>query len=188
MRQCLSNRKKAQRSRVLELPIPKLSAMWRNSLNSFSSKLLAFSSTKNPSFSNKPPSLLLLRIYSPRVNYGFFERSNSTSAGSTTGDTVKLGGIQIKDDRVRAFGSSAAAVDPSSLAAFSSAKEVVDLAKHYGQCYWELSKAKLRWFISYFYFCCTSKLLLLVPYSIICVKIIHFSFRFCYSLIIHLIA
>lgn len=144
MRQCLSNRKKAQRSRVLELPIPKLSAMWRNSLNSFSSKLLAFSSTKNPSFSNKPPSLLLLRIYSPRVNYGFFERSNSTSAGSTTGDTVKLGGIQIKDDRVRAFGSSAAAVDPSSLAAFSSAKEVVDLAKHYGQCYWELSKAKLR--------------------------------------------
>lgn len=43
-------------------------------------------------------------------------------------------------------GPASSAVDLSSFAASSvlKSREVVDLAKHYGRCYWELSKARLR--------------------------------------------
>lgn len=45
-----------------------------------------------------------------------------------------------------AHAASASAADLSSLAASSmgKAKDVAYLAKHYGRCYWELSKARLR--------------------------------------------
>lgn len=51
-------------------------------------------------------------------------------------------------DRVRAMGSTADIVDATSLGA----REVVDMARHYGRCYWELSKAKLRLVIIPFLF------------------------------------
>lgn len=39
--------------------------------------------------------------------------------------------------------SAAASLDLSSLASLK-AKDAVDFARHYGRCYWELSKARLR--------------------------------------------
>uniref|UniRef100_A0A5B6YKZ9 Heme O synthase n=1 Tax=Davidia involucrata TaxID=16924 RepID=A0A5B6YKZ9_DAVIN len=116
--------------------------MWRNSL-SFSSKLVTSS---NP---NPKPTLLLSGIFT--VNYGF-ERSvshskfySASASSPSSDDSLKLGFPRL--DRTRAFGfaSSATVVEPSSLAAasVSKARDVVDLARHYGRCYWELSKARL---------------------------------------------
>ncbi|KAA8538649.1 hypothetical protein F0562_028157, partial [Nyssa sinensis] len=117
--------------------------MWRNSL-SFSSKLVASS---NP---NHPKSTLLLSgVFT--VNYGF-ERSvshsefySASASSPSSADSLKSGFPRL--DRARSFGfsSSAAVVEQSSLAAASASKarDVVDLARHYGRCYWELSKARL---------------------------------------------
>ncbi|CAK9140043.1 unnamed protein product [Ilex paraguariensis] len=113
--------------------------MWRNSL-SFSSRFIS-SANPNP---NSRTALVFLRI---SARYGL-ERSNSTSASSPSfaTDPLELGFQQ--SDSVRAFGSasSATAIDPtSSWPALSvlKARDLVDLTKHYGRCYWELSKARL---------------------------------------------
>ncbi|PSS11955.1 Protoheme IX farnesyltransferase [Actinidia chinensis var. chinensis] len=100
--------------------------MWRNSL-SFSSKLLISS---NPII---PKSTFVFSAISP-PSYGFdrslslshsqFYSTTSTSTPPTDA-ALKLGFPKL--DKVR-FAASAAAID---------------LARHYGRCYWELSKARL---------------------------------------------
>ncbi|XP_057510292.1 protoheme IX farnesyltransferase, mitochondrial-like [Actinidia eriantha] len=109
--------------------------MWRISL-SFSSKLLTSS---NPII---PKSTFVFSAISP-PSYGFdrslslshsqFYSTTSTSTPPTDA-ALKLGFSKL--DKVR-FASSAAAIDATSFAA------AIDLARHYGRCYWELSKARL---------------------------------------------
>ncbi|CAI9765108.1 unnamed protein product [Fraxinus pennsylvanica] len=110
--------------------------MWRNSL-SFSSKLSHYNSSYSVS---------LLRT-SPKPSYhGLLGRSSSTSPQSTSaGDTVKWSDAGPGIVNFGAHAASASTADVSSLAASSvlKAKDVADLAKHYGRCYWELSKARL---------------------------------------------
>ncbi|KAF7154649.1 hypothetical protein RHSIM_Rhsim01G0145300 [Rhododendron simsii] len=101
--------------------------MWRNSA-SFSSKLLSFS---NP---NSGSTFLSSAIST--ANYAF-GRSLSHSPPST-GD-LKLGFPKLDRIPSSGFASSAATAIDASLRA----RDVVDLARHYGRCYWELSKARL---------------------------------------------
>ncbi|XP_058204587.1 protoheme IX farnesyltransferase, mitochondrial [Rhododendron vialii] len=101
--------------------------MWRNSL-SFSSKLL---SSSNP---NSGSTFLSSAIST--ANYAF-GRSLSHSP-SSTGD-LKLGFPKLDRIPSSGFASSAATAIDASLRA----RDVVDLARHYGRCYWELSKARL---------------------------------------------
>ncbi|KAG5565300.1 hypothetical protein RHGRI_001257 [Rhododendron griersonianum] len=101
--------------------------MWRNSA-SFSSKLL---SSSNP---NSGSTFLSSAISS--ANYAF-GRSLSHSP-SSTGD-LKLGFPKLDRIPSSGFASSAATAIDASLRA----RDVVDLARHYGRCYWELSKARL---------------------------------------------
>nr|GMD65184.1 protoheme IX farnesyltransferase, mitochondrial [Ipomoea batatas] len=108
--------------------------MWRSSL-SLSSKLVHTS--------NSNASILLLRA--PLTHHGLLSRSTSSAAGSestTPADSVKLG---LSSASWARDGHSSSAVDLSSFAAASvlKSREVLDLAKHYGRCYWELSKARL---------------------------------------------
>lgn len=102
--------------------------MWRNSA-SFSSKLL---SSSNP---NSGSTFLSSAIST--ANYAF-GRSLSHSP-SSTGD-LKLGFPKLDRIPSSGFASSAATAIDASLRA----RDVVDLARHYGRCYWELSKARLR--------------------------------------------
>ncbi|CAL5382528.1 unnamed protein product [Camellia sinensis] len=71
-------------------------------------------------------------------------RDHSGSPSSSP-DSLKLGFPKLDPVRSSGFASSAAAIDASPLAAasVSRARDVVDLARHYGRCYWELSKARL---------------------------------------------
>ncbi|XP_059651712.1 protoheme IX farnesyltransferase, mitochondrial [Cornus florida] len=116
--------------------------MWRNSL-SFSSKLVT-SSNANPR-----PTHLLSGIFTVNhVSERSVTQSRFYSASSpSSSDSLKLGFQRL--DRTRAgFASTAAFVEPSaaaaaSVASVSKAKDIVDLARHYGRCYWELSKARL---------------------------------------------
>ncbi|KAI8572532.1 hypothetical protein RHMOL_Rhmol01G0206900 [Rhododendron molle] len=101
--------------------------MWRNSA-SFSSKLL---SSSNP---NSGSTFLSSAIST--ANYAF-GRSLSHSP-SSTGD-LKLGFPKLDRIPSSGFASSAATAIDASLRA----RDVVDLARHYGRCYWELSKARL---------------------------------------------
>lgn len=115
------------------------SAMWRRNSLSLSSKLANHKS--NPSV------LLLLRSSLKSHHHGLVARSSSTSPESTsTADPVIWAqpGPEIRHIGPRA--TSASIFDFPSLAAASAfkAKEVAYLAKHYGRCYWELSKARLR--------------------------------------------
>ncbi|VFQ79549.1 unnamed protein product [Cuscuta campestris] len=108
--------------------------MWRSSLN-FSSKLV---NTTSPN-----PSVRVLRA--SLAYHGHLIRSSSTAAGSEStshADSVKLGLASSAWDRTWP---SSSAVGLSSLASASvlKSREVCDLAKHYGRCYWELSKARL---------------------------------------------
>ncbi|KAL0380001.1 UNVERIFIED_CONTAM: Protoheme IX farnesyltransferase, mitochondrial [Sesamum angustifolium] len=109
--------------------------MWRRNSLSLSSKLAS---------PNSNPSLLLLLRSSPKSHHhGLLARSNSTSPESTSAaDPVSW--VQSGPE-VPYFGPRPSASDFPSLAAMAAvkAKEVADLAKHYGRCYWELSKARL---------------------------------------------
>lgn len=86
---------------------------------------------------NPNSSLFLLRFSSSIINHA---RSSSTivntpsSSTAAVADSAKLG--------CRDFGSAATIETTSSLAALSVSK-AVDVVRHYGQCYWELSKARL---------------------------------------------
>ncbi|XP_011085084.1 protoheme IX farnesyltransferase, mitochondrial [Sesamum indicum] len=109
--------------------------MWRRNSLSLSSKLAS---------PNSNPSLLLLLRSSPKSHHhGLLARSNSTSPESTSAaDPVSWA---QSGTGVPYFGPRPSASDFPSLAAAAAvrAKEVADLAKHYGRCYWELSKARL---------------------------------------------
>ncbi|XP_028095182.1 protoheme IX farnesyltransferase, mitochondrial-like [Camellia sinensis] len=71
--------------------------------------------------------------------------STTATSPSSSPDSLKLGFPKLDPVRSSGFASSAAAIDASPLAAESvtRARDVVDLARHYGRCYWELSKARL---------------------------------------------
>ncbi|KAK4488583.1 hypothetical protein RD792_004349 [Penstemon davidsonii] len=104
--------------------------MWRNSL-SLSSKL-----TKPNS---NPSHLFLLRSSPLQNHHGLLNRSNFTSPESTS--TADPTNWAQSGPVVQSFVPHAT----PSLAASSvlKAKELADVAKHYGRCYWELSKARL---------------------------------------------
>ncbi|XP_016456516.2 protoheme IX farnesyltransferase, mitochondrial [Nicotiana tabacum] len=103
--------------------------MWRNTVG-FSSKLLAASKASSS-----------LRV--PLLHHGVVTRSTSTAAGSGPESTEAAGSVKL------GFSSGSpgsSAVDLSSFVAAASvlkSRDVVDFAKHYGRCYWELSKARL---------------------------------------------
>ncbi|XP_057980427.1 protoheme IX farnesyltransferase, mitochondrial [Malania oleifera] len=107
--------------------------MWRNSL-SFSSKLL---SSSNPNFAR---SLLSPCLYSSDLTAAF----SSSSSSSSSFELLKLGFHKYNAVQSPRFASSAA-IDSLSPAAASAvrAHDVVGFARHYGRCYWELSKARL---------------------------------------------
>ncbi|XAR54246.1 hypothetical protein NMG60_11029291 [Bertholletia excelsa] len=102
--------------------------MWRNSL-SFSSKLLAHSNYTSES------SVISSSLGIRAAGYGL-DRSISQSRASADG--VNIGLPKIDGIRPAGFSSSATGIEVA-----SGARNVVDLARHYGRCYWELSKAKL---------------------------------------------
>ncbi|KAI3430131.1 Heme O synthase [Psidium guajava] len=122
--------------------------MWRSSL-SFSStrKLLSSSSSSSSthhsfySIAGRP--LQSLSGSSSTSSVAATPSHPNPSVSATSGVGL-IGGA----DGVRGFASSspaavtATAFDVSSLAS-SRARDVVDLARHYGRCYWELSKARL---------------------------------------------
>ncbi|KAM3323183.1 protoheme IX farnesyltransferase, mitochondrial [Capsicum chacoense] len=105
--------------------------MWRNSVGCFSSKLL----TSKSSSSTRIP---LLR------HGGVVTRSTSTAAGPES--THPAGSVKVGLEWVRTGSPGSSAVDLSSFAAATGCfkgRDVVDMAKHYGRCYSELSKARL---------------------------------------------
>ncbi|XP_043695434.1 protoheme IX farnesyltransferase, mitochondrial [Telopea speciosissima] len=120
--------------------------MWRNSA-SFSSKLLSVSNpTPSIHFSSNP--LRSADIFSAYgVRTGLFQiLLYSSSAGIPSSvDSLKLG--LEKSDGGRAFGSASSAMDfnTSNLASasVSKARDLAESIRHYGRCYWELSKARL---------------------------------------------
>ncbi|CAH9085447.1 unnamed protein product [Cuscuta epithymum] len=109
--------------------------MWRRCSLSFSSKLV--------NTSNSNPSVLVLRA--SLAHHSLLIRPSSTAARSEStsqADSVKLGLTSSTWDR---NWSSTSAVNLTSLASASvfKSEDVLDYAKHYGRCYWELSKARL---------------------------------------------
>ncbi|KAF5732816.1 protoheme IX farnesyltransferase mitochondrial [Tripterygium wilfordii] len=115
--------------------------MWRNSL-SLSSSLLQnpnsyVSSSLSKSAINGVVSSQLLSHYSSSPP------SIPSATATSHSDSLKVGlGIGLlnhKSDGVRGFVSSSGAIGELS----SLASAYVDLARHYGRCYWELSKARL---------------------------------------------
>ncbi|XP_051148088.1 protoheme IX farnesyltransferase, mitochondrial [Andrographis paniculata] len=113
-------------------------AIWgRNSLT-LSSKLVGISGNHSLIF--------LLRASRNSPNHGLLARSNCTrSEPSSAGNPVNWA---QSGPEVPVYGpreASGSAIDLQSLAAASAVrvKEAADLAKHYGRCYWELSKARL---------------------------------------------
>ncbi|PON87532.1 Tetratricopeptide-like helical domain containing protein [Trema orientale] len=108
--------------------------MWRNSL-SFSSKLVTSSRKVHPS-----PSSSLSSAAENGVVRSLSHSLPSPSPSPSVEESVKLG-FQRSSYGVRE--ASGAAVDFSSLAV-SKARDASDLARHYGRCYWDLSKARLR--------------------------------------------
>ncbi|KAA0049085.1 hypothetical protein IC582_012393 [Cucumis melo] len=115
--------------------------MWRN-CRSFSSKLRPSSSSPNPSTTTSMSTFYRHVGVVRRALYPYSSSLySSLSSSPSSSDPIRLG--YSNSHGVRVFSSVA---DPSSLAstpAVSRVREVVDLARHYGSCYWELSKARL---------------------------------------------
>ncbi|KAJ7979157.1 protoheme IX farnesyltransferase, mitochondrial-like [Quillaja saponaria] len=118
--------------------------MWRNSIT-LSSKLLL--SSRNP----KPlayPSVYsgdgVLRTVLLSHSQKLYS-SSSISSSNSSADSLKLGFQKFDGFRAFSASSSTSVVGPSSLVTASASKagELVDLARHYGRCYWELSKGPL---------------------------------------------
>nr|XP_043626669.1 protoheme IX farnesyltransferase, mitochondrial [Erigeron canadensis] len=107
--------------------------MWRktNSLTHFTQ----LASSKSNYYSHLQP--LSIQITDVDHAYRSTIRSSSSTAVTSSPGLTKLGVSGI--DRARSIASSAGAAYATSFRA----KEVVDAFRHYGQCYWELSKAKL---------------------------------------------
>ena len=123
--------------------------MWRNS-RSFSSKLRSSSSFPLPSTTTTSISTFYRHITVARPSLrALYPYSSSLfsllSLSPSSSDPTRQ--VFSNSHGVRVFSSVA---DPSSLASasvVSRAREAVDLARHYGRCYWELSKARLRYFV-----------------------------------------
>ncbi|XP_010023752.2 protoheme IX farnesyltransferase, mitochondrial [Eucalyptus grandis] len=132
--------------------------MWRSSLG-FSSARRLLSSSPSPSPSTHHSSFYCVATRRPLQSLSGSPSSPSAAApppshpNSSVPANSGVGFIGGADG-VRAFASSssspatvtaaaaAAAFDVSSLASLR-AREAVDVARHYGRCYWELSKARL---------------------------------------------
>jgi len=119
--------------------------MWRNSL-SFSSKRLKIFSPLNPTPTYRTP----IPNYSPisalnsEIAYGgFIPLSHLYSSGilkrPANAASIKAGVGASGVYRLRFLSS---AIDASSSAAVG--RDVIGAISHYGRCYWELSKARLR--------------------------------------------
>ncbi|XP_038682917.1 protoheme IX farnesyltransferase, mitochondrial-like [Tripterygium wilfordii] len=115
--------------------------MWRNSLR-LSSRLLLnpnsyVSSSLSKSAINGVVRSQLLSHYSSSPP------SNPSATATSPSDSLKiglgLGFLNQKSDGARGFVSSSGAIGELS----SLASAYVDLARYYGRCYWELSKARL---------------------------------------------
>ncbi|KAK8983760.1 hypothetical protein V6N11_009547 [Hibiscus sabdariffa] len=98
--------------------------MWRNSATlSFSSRLLSSSSS-----SIFTPNAVVGRTLSPS-HQRFYSSSAAPSPSPSSESVIKVGFLANKSDAFR----------PSSF----KAGDAIQLARHYGRCYWELSKARL---------------------------------------------
>ncbi|CAL5331204.1 unnamed protein product [Camellia sinensis] len=118
--------------------------MLRNSV-SFSSKVLTSSNPNSKSTFLFPGISTTYYGIERSLSHSQFYSTTATSPSSSSPDSLKLGFPKLDPVRSSGFTSSAAAIDASPLAAasVSRARDVVDLARHYGRCYWELSKARL---------------------------------------------
>lgn len=117
--------------------------MMRSSLR-FYSKLLRYSSQNlnPPSFSTDGVVRLCLLSHSLHLH-----SSSSLPDSNSSLDSLKLGLAKFNGvPAVSTSSSSTGAMDHTSFvsASASKAREIVDLTRHYSQCYWELSKARLR--------------------------------------------
>ncbi|CAL5381075.1 unnamed protein product [Camellia sinensis] len=117
--------------------------MLRNSV-SFSSKLLTSSNPNSKSTFLFPGISTTYYGIERSLSHSQFYSTTATSPSSSP-DSLKLGFPKLDPVRSSGFASFAAAIDASPLAAasVSRARDVVDLARHYGRCYWELSKGRL---------------------------------------------
>ncbi|KAE8670264.1 Protoheme IX farnesyltransferase [Hibiscus syriacus] len=105
--------------------------MWRNSVTlSFSSKLLASSSSANfnyfrgaSAFSIFAPNAVVDHPISPS-HQRFYSSSAAPSPSPSSDSVIKLGFLANKTDGFKA-------------------NDAIQIARHYGRCYWELSKARL---------------------------------------------
>ncbi|MCL7049139.1 hypothetical protein MKW94_005311 [Papaver nudicaule] len=122
--------------------------MWRR--NSQSIKLLYLS---NPSPNLQSPNSLL-RSAVIFNDYGVRPGISQTQLHSSSGEFPSLNslksGLEKSDaDRALRFSSSAAAVvgpsvaSTTTIASLTKARDVAEVFRHYGRCYWELSKARL---------------------------------------------
>lgn len=116
--------------------------MWRNSIG-FSSKLL-ISHKSYPSSSSSISSAAANGVVRPRLLLCHSHSHPRCSSSSSPSESLKLG--FSRSDGIQTL--SATAVEVSSFAG----SKAVDLARHYGRCYWELSKARLRYTILNFLF------------------------------------
>ncbi|XWS22420.1 hypothetical protein CRYUN_Cryun29cG0032400 [Craigia yunnanensis] len=109
--------------------------MWRNSATlSFSSKLLS-SSSINPNYFHYTSTFSIFSptgVVEPALppSYKHLYCSSAAPSPSPSSDSViKLGFLADRSDAFRPLS--------------SKAKYAINLARHYGRCYWELSKARL---------------------------------------------
>ncbi|XVE81476.1 hypothetical protein DITRI_Ditri15bG0067300 [Diplodiscus trichospermus] len=111
--------------------------MWRNSATlSFSSKLLSSSSSSSypiyiryaSAFSISSPNVVVEEALFPSFQR-FYCSSAAPSPSPSSGSVIKLGFLADKSDALRPLS--------------SKARDAIQLARHYGRCYWELSKARL---------------------------------------------
>ncbi|KAF3437844.1 hypothetical protein FNV43_RR20600 [Rhamnella rubrinervis] len=106
--------------------------MWRNSI---SSKLLISHKSYPSSSSSSISSASVNGVVRPLLLPSYSHSHPRCSSSSSPSESLKLG--FPRSDGIRTV--SATAVDVSSFAG----SKAMDLARHYGRCYWELSKARL---------------------------------------------
>ncbi|KAK8599737.1 hypothetical protein V6N13_060439 [Hibiscus sabdariffa] len=112
--------------------------MWRSSATlSFSSKLLSYSSSSSSNFNHFHyasafavfnPNAVVDHTLSPS-HQRFYSSSAASSPSPSSDSVIKLGLLANKSDAFRPLG--------------FKASDAIQLARHYGRCYWELSKARL---------------------------------------------
>lgn len=113
--------------------------MWRNSV-SFSSKLVAKANSTSSQF---------LLHNSPKPHHHVFLARSSSAGPPSTSAPEPSNWIQSESIVARATSASVPGFPSIAAASVLKAKEMAEVAKHYGQCYWELSKARLRLFFTF---------------------------------------